>query len=175
MSTRRCGLSRRGGQLNSVVCFFIGTILVWDSDRTFVPQNLTAETQRVFVDGDCVPKPFFAWLRQLSRQSPVAAIVAFKGKTSNGDKALSQEAYLRENLLKAGIDDSLLLLQPSVTGAERLGFFTWNAADVVLTFLFARYGGLKNYIVSDDRQWFKEVVKSRPGTIWITGDRFRVP
>lgn len=110
-----------------------------------------------------VPASLIGWWRFAKMNTLISRTSeAFKGKTSNGDKALSQdpfpifdawgngvvfdlnvfsweflacptqidycfngpvmmlmtlffeETYLRENLLKAGIDDSLLLLQPSV-------------------------------------------------------------
>ncbi|CAJ1328762.1 unnamed protein product [Effrenium voratum] len=145
-------------------------------DRSFM--ELPPSVVRVFIDGDCVPEPFFTLLRRLSSRSRVAVFAAFRpfeGKVSawgtfwaSSFKVIPmQEERLRSRLLASGIDDSLIFLHPSKTNAM-------NAADVILTFLFGRYAGTKNYLVSDDRQWFKEVVKSKP-TVWITSDKFREP
>ncbi|CAJ1328763.1 unnamed protein product [Effrenium voratum] len=127
-------------------------------DRSFM--ELPPSVVRVFIDGDCVPEPFFTLLRRLSSRSRVAVFAAFRPFEG-------KEERLRSRLLASGIDDSLIFLHPSKTNAM-------NAADVILTFLFGRYAGTKNYLVSDDRQWFKEVVKSKP-TVWITSDKFREP
>ncbi|CAE7949775.1 unnamed protein product [Symbiodinium sp. KB8] len=103
-------------------------------------------------------------MQTLANRSKLAVFVAVKG-----DKRILKDR-IRRRLLASGIDESQLLLVPTRTGAE-------NAADVVLTYLYGRYAGTKNYLVSDDRKWFEEVVRAEPWrtTIWITSDRFQQP
>eukprot|EP00931_Biecheleriopsis_adriatica_P045216 TRINITY_DN25919_c0_g1_i2.p1 TRINITY_DN25919_c0_g1~~TRINITY_DN25919_c0_g1_i2.p1 ORF type:complete len:221 (+),score=35.83 TRINITY_DN25919_c0_g1_i2:3-665(+) len=123
--------------------------------------------EKVFIDGDCIPPPFYSWLRELSSKSDVAVFVAYrKGKGKMRDPHMR----MRSKLLSSGIKPEALLMYPSQTTSL-------NAADVILTFLFARYAGAKNYLVSDDRHWFKEVLRADPSlcTVWITSDKFRAP
>ncbi|CAE7682883.1 unnamed protein product [Symbiodinium sp. CCMP2592] len=128
----------------------------------FDEAQLTADVLRIFIDGDCVFESFYPYMQTLANQSKLAVFVAVKGS-----QKIAQER-LRRRLLESGIDESQLLLVPTRTGAE-------NAADVVLTYLYGRYAGTRNYLVSDDRKWFEEVVRAEPWriTIWITSDRFR--
>ncbi|CAE7571167.1 unnamed protein product [Symbiodinium natans] len=129
---------------------------------------LTPNVERIFIDGDCVPPSFFPYIRALRNQSELAVFAAIKGSsaTARVEAPASREHRLRSELVNCGIEESRLLLLPTATGAE-------NAADVLLTYLFGRYAGTKNYLVSDDRKWFQEVVRAEPWrcTIWITSDR----
>ncbi|CAE7823053.1 unnamed protein product, partial [Symbiodinium sp. CCMP2456] len=108
----------------------------------FNEAHLAADVQRIFIDGDCICESFYPYMQTLANRSKLAVFVAVKG-----DQRIAKDR-LRRRLLESGIDESQLLLVPTRTGAE-------NAADVVLTYLYGRYAGTKNYLVSDDRKWFE--------------------
>ncbi|CAE8607405.1 unnamed protein product [Polarella glacialis] len=100
---------------------------------------------------------------QLVAQVRVVVFVACR-------KGMPNNSLVRSKLLQAGVPRDRLFIKQSYEYAE-------NAADAILTFLFGRYAGARNYLISDDRKWFKEVMHLDPKlcTVWITSDKFREP
>ena len=137
------------------------------------PGKMDPNAVRIFVKLDSVRQDALVnWLRQIVKL--VVVIVFAVRRRPRGSGARDPTAAgLISKLTTAGVSRQNCFLFTTET-------LTDVAPDALLTLLYAKYCGRRNYLVTERadgerRRWFQELLKIDPNvkTVWMTSD-FRV-